>query len=57
LLEQLSKTRSEIVMTREHDFVVDLAKAGKPAKAIKEIADAAHGNKALFAEVNSAHRG
>lgn len=34
-------------MTREHDFVVDLAKAGKSAKEIKDLSHLAHGDKAL----------
>jgi hypothetical protein len=34
-------------MTREHNFVVDLAKASKPTKMIREIADVAHKNKVL----------
>lgn len=35
------------MMMREHDFVIDLAKAGKMAKEIKELTDVAHGGKAL----------
>lgn len=40
-------TCSFFKMTREHDFVVDLAKAGKSAKEIKAISDLSFGDKSL----------
>ena len=34
-------------MTRAHDFAVDLAKAGKSAKEIKELLDKVHKDEGL----------